>query len=340
MRTILFIENDEWDKHDLETIFSERDDHNYLLLDSIPAAIEAIKNRHIDIILVDYSMGHDEIMTLISEHHDIPVIIIAAIEEVEQAVTLIRSGAYDILIKDFGTNYLKFIEVACQQAIKSKNQELHLAKLRQAVEQNPCLIVITDCDGIIEYANPIMFEITGYDPEELLGKHSKIFNSGEHDIIFYKNMWKTLSEGHKWIGELYNKTKKGDFYWELASIAPLKNKAGVVTHFIKIGENITEMKKFEKEKMESDRNKTVLEIAGAVSHELNQPLQIILGYTELLKERLSADESATKHFQKIMENINRILTISKKLKNITDYRTTSYLDGVVLDIHQQEDKKE
>ncbi len=334
MKTILFVEDDEVDRMSLERNIKKSNEFNFYSAQSMFKAREIISSSKIDIIVTDYNLGDGVGTDFIKNYPDIPVIIITGTNDIELAVQAMKVGAYDFLVKDFERNYLKMIAISCQHAIKRKNQEIFLTKLTQAVEQSPGIILITDINGIIEYANPKLTELTGYSREELINSSIKIFKSGYHINEFYEKMWNTIISGEKWTGELYNKTKNGNLYWEFASIAPLKNKEGKITHFVKVAENITESKKAEQEKIKAEKLQSVLEMAGTVSHELNQPLQIILGYSELLKEKLAENDKFKKQLEHIISNITRIVEITEKIKNITEYKVKHYLDNTnIIDIH-------
>src|SRR3989304_4880207 len=127
--------------------------------------------------------------------------------------------------------------------INKNEQQLH--KLSFAVEQSPNPIIITDIKGNIEYVNSMFIKLTGYTYEEAIGQNPKILKSGIQKPEFYKQLWDTITSGKKWRGEFYNKKKNGEFYWENASISPLTNEKGDITHFIAVKEDITERKKSE-----------------------------------------------------------------------------------------------
>ena len=128
-----------------------------------------------------------------------------------------------------------------------KEQKEEIKKLSQAVEQSPATIVITDKEGHIEYANPKFVEVTGYSLEEVRGEDPSILKTDVHSSEFYKGLWETISDGQEWQGEFYNQKKNGDYYWESASISPITNDEGRVTHYIKLGQDITERKELEEE---------------------------------------------------------------------------------------------
>ncbi|MBF8277885.1 MAG: hypothetical protein HW390_2958 [Candidatus Brocadiaceae bacterium] len=130
------------------------------------------------------------------------------------------------------------------QFIRRKQAEAQLVKLSHAVEQSSCSVIITDTKGHIEYVNPKVAQITGYAKEELIGKSPHIFKSNKTPHQQYKHLWDTIKSGGEWRGEFLNKKKSGELYWEYASISPVKNTEGVITHFIAVKEDITERKQF------------------------------------------------------------------------------------------------
>ncbi len=142
-------------------------------------------------------------------------------------------------------NILDDIGSQIGQFVKRKEAESQLIKLSKAVEQSPSTIVITDTRGIIEYVNPKGVHLTGYTPEEVIGKNPRMFKSGKMPSLEYKRLWTTIKSGGEWRGEFHNRKKNGDHYWEHASISPIKDSRGVITHFIAIKEDITERKRFE-----------------------------------------------------------------------------------------------
>jgi PAS domain S-box-containing protein len=120
--------------------------------------------------------------------------------------------------------------------------EERLRKLSQAVEQSPATVVITDLKGDIEYVNPKFTQVTGYSAEEAMGENPRILKSGLMSEATYREMWQALERGGEWRGELLNRRKNGELYWEFASISAIKNPRGEVTHYLAVKEDITSRK--------------------------------------------------------------------------------------------------
>lgn len=120
-----------------------------------------------------------------------------------------------------------------------------LNKVSQAIEQSPVSVMITGLDGSIEYVNPQLCKITGYTADEIIGKNPRILKSGHTPEVQFKNMWSAITSGHSWAGELYNKKKNGDLFWENVTISPIKNNENVITHYLAIKEDISLRKDYE-----------------------------------------------------------------------------------------------
>lgn len=123
-----------------------------------------------------------------------------------------------------------------------REAESRLRMLSTAIEQSPTSVVITNLDAIIEYVNPCFTEATGYSLAEAVGKNPRVLQSGLTDGLVYRDMWKTLTDGRTWVGELINKRKNGEIYFEEAYISPVKDINGVVSHYVAVKVDITARK--------------------------------------------------------------------------------------------------
>ncbi|MHC1792087.1 PAS domain S-box protein [Solidesulfovibrio sp.] len=170
--------------------------------------------------------------------------------------------------------------VSHENITERKRTEDELLKRWQIMEQTPACIVITDKRGNIEYVNPYFSQMTSYCAEEVMGKNPRILKSGLHSDDFYRDMWKTISTGNLWRGNICNRRKDGTTYWESATISFVTNSTGEVTHYIAIKEDITS--KIELEELREDMDRIT-------RHDLKSPLNGIIGLPQLLMD----DENVT-----------------------------------------------
>lgn len=203
-----------------------------------------------------------------------------------------------------------------------KHAENELRKLSRAVEQSPTSIIITDLAGNIVYGNPKICELTGYSKEELLGKNPRILQSGETSEETYKNLWQTITSGNEWRGELYNKKKNGELYWEYAYMAPILDSEGKIINFLAVKEDITERKKMiallnEAKAKAEENDKLKSAFLANMSHEIRTPMNGILGFSELLKEPMISGEEQEKYISIIQKSGVRLLNIINDVVDIS-----------------------
>ena len=146
-----------------------------------------------------------------------------------------------------------------------KQIEGSLRSLTAAIEQSTASVVITDLDANIQYVNPGFIQATGYSYSEAIGKNPRILKSGQMPKEIYADLWSKLSSGKEWHGELLNKRRNGELYWEDARIAPVKNAAGAVTHYVAVKIDITMQKQAEAKLRDSEvRFRTLFNSIGDI----------------------------------------------------------------------------
>ena len=109
-------------------------------------------------------------------------------------------------------------------------------------------------------------------------------------------------------------------------------------HALGVIRDISDRKQAEKERLQKEKLQGVLEMAGAACHELNQPLQIISGYYELLIKDIPDDHSLNANVKIIQEQIYKMGEITKTIMKITKYETKPYTHGsIIIDIDKSSD---
>jgi len=203
-----------------------------------------------------------------------------------------------------------------------KRAEERLRKLSRAVEQSPAAVMITDVHGAIEYVNPKFTQITGYTAAEVKGQNPHILKSGKQPAVVYEELWRTILAGGEWRGEFANRKKSGEIYWESASIVPIRDSAGAITHFLAVKEDITERKRAEEELHRAKEaaeaaNRAKSQFLANMSHEIRTPMNGVIGMagllldTELSLEQRRYAEIVRSSGEALLAVINDILDFSK-----------------------------
>ncbi len=166
------------------------------------------------------------------------------------------------------------------------------------------LVSITDVKGNIICANSKFCDVSGYSHDELMGSNHRILNSGIHDKDFFNIMWKAITTGETWHGEICNKTKNGQLYWVQSTIVPILNEETLKPEqYVSIRTEITHQKELQ-EKLDHLfieamlANEAKSNFMTNISHELRTPLNHIIGFSEVL-------EMSTKD-QDLLENVGYI----------------------------------
>ncbi len=132
--------------------------------------------------------------------------------------------------------------------IRHRRAEEALQVRTTALEASATAIVITDRDGSIVWTNPAFGRLTGYAPEETIGRNTNFLNSGRQDRQFYAELWQTVTSGRVWHGELVNRRRDGSLFTEEMTITPVRGEGGAITHFIAVKQDVSARRQAEEEK--------------------------------------------------------------------------------------------
>ena len=208
--------------------------------------------------------------------------------------------------------------------------EEEMRKYHRAVEQSPLSIFITDVEGNIEFVNKKFTVLTGYSFEEAIGKNPRILQSGFTKPEVYKDLWTTILSGREWNGELLNKKKNNDFFWEAASISPVFLDKEI-THFVAVKEDITEKKLMHEQLIESKEkaeraNQLKSEFLAQMSHEIRTPINVIVSFLGLINEEDCTKKNDTVQLalNSIHSSSNRITRTIDMILNMSELQIGSY----------------
>ncbi|HEX8988284.1 MAG TPA: PAS domain S-box protein [Rhodocyclaceae bacterium] len=166
-----------------------------------------------------------------------------------------------------------------------KRAEAELRQYQWAVEQCPVSIIITDAEARIEYVNPKFTEITGYGRKEVLGQNPRLLKSGTTPPATYEQLWATLKRGEVWAGELCNRRKSGEAFWEYARILPVAGPDGKTARYLAVKEDITQRRQVEEQRrlaarvFESTHDGVFISDAEGVILDVNQAFCNLTGYS-------------------------------------------------------------
>jgi len=188
-------------------------------------------------------------------------------------------------------------------------------------------ILITDRANNILSVNRAFSEITGYTPQEAIGKNPRMLSSGRQPDAFYEEMWAAIGKHGRWQGEVWDRRKDGQAYCERLSIAAIADENGEVTHYCAIFSDITVLKKTEAELLAlnaelerrvaqrtaalDDANKELEAFSYSISHDLRAPLRHIGGFgAVVLRENEDKLDAAS------VDHLKRIVAAGERMEQL------------------------
>ncbi|AFG36811.1 PAS domain S-box [Spirochaeta africana DSM 8902] len=193
--------------------------------------------------------------------------------------------------------------------------ERHTRAFRRAVESTAHAVYLTDPAGIITYVNPAFEQLTGYSRSEVVGQNPRLLQSGRMPRDYYTRLWATIQVGSQWYEQITNQRKDGQLYTADQTISPLIGTKGQLEGYVAVqidaSERLAVQDALLQAKMaaeDSDRAKTAF--LRTISHELRTPLNGILGFSRLILEQQTDDQTSdyAKHIVEAGTQLNSIIT--------------------------------
>ena len=205
--------------------------------------------------------------------------------------------------------------------LQAANKEL--TDQRFAIDQH-AIVAVTNAQGIITYANDKFCAVSQYSREELIGNDHRIIKSGHHSNEYFQQMYRTITRGEVWHGEVLNRAKDGSLFWLDTTIVPFCGKDGRPQQYIAIRADITTRKQAEERVAQRTAqleaaNQELEAFTYSVSHDLRAPLRHISGFSNLLAEECGSqlDARAQHYVERIAEGTRQMGQLVDELLNLS-----------------------
>ncbi len=321
--TILIVDDQQSAREVLSELL-EKEDYNLVLADNGEEALVKAAELVPDLILLDVMMpgmdGFEVCQRLRADPllSEVPIIMVTSLDDADSRLRGLEVGVDDFVAKPYSLAELQ----ARVRSITRLNRQRRLRTLELQAQRDRTqailqavgeAVVVADAEGDIQYMNPAAIALTGFSPDEVLGRSWRLWQGEETESSLYGDILQMIGAGQTWRGEVVNKRKDGTLYDAALTVAPLlaSDDHDQPIGFVSVQRDITPLKKAERAKNEFVSN---------VSHELRTPLSVLTLVSDnldALYERLSDDrrrkmiQDIQKHTQVLNELIGDVLEISR-----------------------------
>jgi PAS domain S-box-containing protein len=214
---------------------------------------------------------------------------------------------------------LKYLVHSARDITQKLKDEEERNILSAAVEQTTESVVITDKDGGIQYINPSYAEITGYSREELIGKSIGFLNIDKESALLFEEIFNILKTGSTWQGRLTSRKKDGSHFEENATISPITQKDGEISHFVAVKRDVSKEEQLQRQLQQAMKMEAIGTLAGGIAHDFNNILSAMIGYGQIAKGRLDKNDPLRSDIEQILlagdraaNLVKQILTFSRR----------------------------
>lgn len=211
--------------------------------------------------------------------------------------------------------HIEGIACVAKDMTELKQEEEQIRLQGTALESAANAVMIMDRVGRVTWVNPSFTTLTGYSPEEVIGRNVRSLTSDRQDQPFYQKQWQTIMSGKVWHGESTNRKKDGSLYTEEETITPVRDRNGEVSHFVSIKQDVTIRKRAVETMQEAHQKLQALDqlrsqFFADISHELRTPLTVIRGEAEVT---LRGKEKPISEYRTTLERIVQLSSQMNKL---------------------------
>jgi len=297
--------------------------------------LELYRQHAPDMVMVDLFMpeidGFKVLSTIQTQSPETPVIVISATGRIRDVIRTLRLGAWDFITKPVKDSVFLESTVfrAFEKAALTEENRLYRERIQAIVEAVPCGIVVVESAGqTIMEVNPMAAEMVGLPAGDMLGKKCPgfIYPAEPHASAAAEPESTRVRTEHFLLKSDGSRIP----IHKTVTRTTIEGRACTIDSFV----DISEPKQVQLELMERKKLQGVIEMSGAVCHEMNQPLQVVSGLCELIM--MDADESSPffERLQTIYRQVGEMGRITGQLMDITRYRTKEYIAERIIDIDE------
>ncbi len=199
-------------------------------------------------------------------------------------------------------------------------------QLVSAIEHIAEMIIITDRDGFIRYANPSFVHLTGFSQNETLGKTLHFFEYEAHEESFYLQMRTTIASGKTWTDRMVCRKKDGSPFDAEITISSIVDPEGDFSNYVSVLRDVTREIKVEEQLRQSQKMESIGTLAGGIAHDFNNILGAVMGYTEM-----SLDDVIDR--PNTHESLNQVLAASHRAKDLVSQILTFSRSATINKVH-------
>jgi two-component system, NtrC family, sensor histidine kinase HydH len=303
--------------------------------------LEAYRRHTPDLVMVDLFMpgvdGFQVLEAIQGQSPEKPVIVLSATDRIDDVIKALRLGAWDFINKPVKDSV--FLENAVFRALEKAalivENRLFRERIEAIFENVPCGIIVVESAGqTILDANPMAARMVGRPAAEMLGKKcSGFIYPDQPDAGVAADPESTCVRSEHIL--LKSDGTRIPVH-KTVTRAIIENRACAIESFV----DISEHKKTQAVLLERNKMRGVLEMAGAICHEMNQPLQVVSGFCELIRMDLDETSPIYGKFTTIRDQVAEMGRITAKLMGITRYRTKEYLENRIIDIDEASSREQ
>jgi PAS domain S-box-containing protein len=221
------------------------------------------------------------------------------------------------------------------EQVSSALARIHLEKaqrrLEAAVEQAAEAVVITDTDGTIQYANPALERITGYDCKDTIGRNLPRFMGTAQDPEVPAEMWQTVTAAQTWKGRFTQERQNGSTFSVDVTVSPVRNQVGETVNFVATLRDVTREVELEKQFQEAQKMEALGRLAGGIAHDFNNLLTVIHLSTRFLDRDLDPADARSDHVRNIREASDHAARLTRQLLS---FSRREVIEPRMLDLNQ------